>query len=387
LIERLFSEIDLDYLRTNAAAKWGQLDKGTISLAAAELDFLPPPEIIEGIKEALINGKTFYGNSSGDADVLQVIQQKLKSKNRLKVDLGHICMIPGVRFGIFLACWYALQPGDEAIMVPGPAHESFDSNVKLIGAKPIHSQIRKSDHQIDLEDLEHKITKRTKLLMLCNPHNPLGRVFSKTELEGLARIARKYNLAVLSNELYEDLIFEGKHLSIASLNQDMMKRTLTVFGFSKAFNLGGLRIGYLVNQGNGMNELKSKIYSVLGHTDRLAQTAAKAALIHAHPWLDDLNHHLLNMRNYCLERLELIPGLRCRKPEAGLFLLIDIQSYGLTSNEMTAYLEKKAKVKTISGSSFGPSGEGHVRITFATSKSLLEEALNRIRCALNKLNA
>jgi aspartate/methionine/tyrosine aminotransferase len=218
--------------------------------------------------------------------------------------------------------------------------------------------------------------------MLSNPHNPSGRVFTRTELEGIARIAEEHDLFILSDELYEDMIFEGSHVSMASLGQEVFERTLSVFGFSKAFGIPGYRIAYIVCRGKQMQALKKRIHDMIVHTDTLAQAAAKAALLHGGPWLSQFMLHLRKMRDYAVWRFSRISGVHCSVPEGTPFLFPNIRSLGMTSLEMTRYLQEKARVIVQSGSAFGPAGEGHVRINFATALPMLTEALDRIEEAL-----
>jgi aspartate/methionine/tyrosine aminotransferase len=285
-------------------------------------------------------------------------------------------------FGIFLACWYSLKPKEEAIIAPGPVYGPFFENVACAGGKAVFNVLNETDHRFDLDDLKKKITRRTRLLMVCNPHNPTGRVFTREELEGIAFLAKKYNLTVFADELYEDLVYEGEHISIASLSEDMAKRTLTVFGFSKAFSAGGLRVAYCVNQGEIMKVFRTRLPLMIGNTDRLVQAAAKEALTGAQGWLDGLRTHLRSMRDYSMQRMNALGQFELIKPEAGFYLFPRMISKRMNSVEMASFLRQKARVAVVPGVRFGKGGEGHIRINFGTSKKILTEALDRIEKAL-----
>jgi len=192
-------------------------------------------------------------------------------------------------------------------------------------------------------------------------------------------------LIIFSDEFYEDMIFEGKHVSIASLETDLFERTISVFGFSKAFGIPGFRIAYIVCRGKHMQELKRLLHGMIVHTDTLAQAAAKAALTSGAPWLARLMGHLKKMRDYAAGRLCAIPGVWCPVPQATLFLFPNIASFGMSGQEMTCYLEENARVIVQNGADFGPPGEGHIRINFATAFSVLKEAIDRIENSLKKL--
>jgi aspartate aminotransferase len=354
-----------------------------ISLSVADLDFPAPPEIKEGIIRAVHEDRTPYGSYAGDSDVLEVICDKLRRVNKIPATPDHVHMIPGTMFAIFLSCYFFLKPGDEAIICPGPIYPPFIHNVQNAQGVPVFSSFDfQNGLKLDLRDLERRITPRTRLLMVSNPHNPTGRVFSRKELEGIAEIALKQDLLVFSDELYEDMIFEGEHLSLASLSGDSFRRTLTVFGFSKAFGIPGYRIAYLVAGGTFMKDLRKRIHDIIVHADTLSQAAAKAALKSGSPWLKSLMAHLRRMRDYGLERLAGIPGIWCPVPEATPFLFPNVASFGMTSKELVEILKDRAKVIVMDGAEFGPPGEGFIRINIATAPSVLEEAMDRIEKTL-----
>jgi aspartate/methionine/tyrosine aminotransferase len=382
----MFEVIDEAFLRRRAALKWSPWPKDVISLSVADIDFRVPREIKEGILTALEEDRTPYGEYGGDSDVLEVVCEKLNRVNRIPAAPEDVHMIPGAMFGIFLACDYALNPGDEAIICPAPVYPPFMENVKNAQGTVVFNPLDFSEGlALDLDDLKRRITPQTRLLMLCNPHNPTGKVLSRDELEAIGRIAQENDLLVFADELYEDMIFEGKHISLASLNRDLFERTLTVFGFSKAFGIPGFRIAYMVNHGRHMRELKKRLHGIIVHTDTLAQAAAKAALIHGAPWLTAFMAHLKTMRDEALLRLGGIPGVQCPRPQATPFVFPDLSSFGMTSRQMVSYLEREARVIVQSGSEFGAPGEGHVRINVATAATVLEEAFDRIEEALEKL--
>jgi aspartate/methionine/tyrosine aminotransferase len=218
--------------------------------------------------------------------------------------------------------------------------------------------------------------------MVSNPHNPTGRVFTRKELEGIAEIAEKHDLLIFTDELYEDMLFEGEHVSLASLSDDAFRRTLTVFGFSKAFGIPGYRIAYIVTGGEFASALKKRIHDAIVHTDTLAQAAAKAALTTGSPWISKLMAHLKEMRDYGVERLSRIPGVSCPVPQATPFLFPDISGLGMTGKECSDVLREKAKVVVMDGAEFGPPGENYIRINFATSREVLKEAFDRMEAAL-----
>ncbi|MFO7739564.1 MAG: pyridoxal phosphate-dependent aminotransferase [Desulfatiglandaceae bacterium] len=381
-----FETVDKAFLRTRAALKWGPWGEDVISLSVADMDFPPPREIKDGVIRAVEEDRAPYGAYGGDPDVLGVVCEKLNRVNRIPATPDDVHMIPGTMFSIFLSCYYALRPGDEAVICPGPVYPPFMENVGNAQATAVFNPLDfDNELSLDLDDLKRRITPKTRLLMLSNPHNPCGRVFTRRELEGIGRIAKENNLLIFSDELYEDMIFEGKHISIAALSPDLFERTISVFGFSKAFGIPGFRIAYIVCHGKHMRGLKKRLHGMIVHADTLAQAAAKAALTQGSAWLGKFMTHLEKMRDYGVRRLAGIPGVRCHVPEATPFLFPNIAAFGMTSREMTTYLETEAKVIVQNGADYGPPGEGYVRINVATAHSVLEEAFERIEKALINL--
>ena len=381
-----FSSVNETFLRTRAALKWGPWDRDVISLSVADIDFPAPPEIKEAVIRDVQEDRTPYGAYGGDPDVLEVVCEKLNRVNGIPATPDDVHMIPGTMFAIFLTCYFFLKPGDEALICPAPVYPPFIHNVFNAGAVPVFNPLDfNSGMKLDIDDLNSRITPRTRLIMVSNPHNPAGRVFTPEELEGIARLAQEHDLLIFADELYEDMIFEGKHLSLASLGEDLYERTVTVFGFSKAFGIPGYRIAYITTRSKHMKNIKQRIHDMVVHADTLAQAAAKAALTNGKPWLSEFMSHLKKMRDYGVERLSKMPGISCHVPEATPFLFPNIASFGMTSREMCEHLRDKAKVIVMDGAEFGPPGEGFIRINFATSRQVLKEAFDRIESALNHL--
>jgi len=382
-----FEKIDRAFLRTRAAAKWGPWEEDVISLSVADLDFRAPREIKEAVIRSVQEDRTPYGALGGDPDVVEAVCEKLCRVNRIPATPDDVHMIPGTMFGIFLACCYGLRPGDEALICPAPVYPPFMANVENAQAVAVYNPLDlQGDLGLDLDDLRRRITARTRLIMVSNPHNPTGRVLTREELQGIADVAKEHDLLVFSDELYEDMIFEGEHLSLASMSDALFERTLTVFGFSKAFGIPGYRIAYIACRGQHMRELKRRLHGMIVHADTLAQAAAKAALTRGGPWIRGLMDHLRKMRDYSVERLNAVPGVRCPRPQATPFLFPNIASFGISSREMAEYLRDKARVVVMNGADFGPHGEGHIRINIATARPVLEEAMDRVEKALRALS-
>jgi aspartate/methionine/tyrosine aminotransferase len=381
-----FDAIDKEFLFQRSTQKWGRWDRDTISLSVADIDFPVAEEIKDGIRRCLDEERTPYGDAKGIREFRQILAEKLKQCNNIPATEEEVLVIPGTMFSIFLACYLCLDKDDEAILSPAPVYGPFWRNVKAAGGVPVgHTLDANSGFGYRPETLESLISEKTKLIMVCNPHNPTGKMLSKQELEAIARVARKHDLIVFSDELYEDMVFDGEHISIASLDEDMFERTITVFGFSKAFGIAGFRTAYITCGNVLMEKIVKRTKHIIIHTDPLSQAAGLAAMTRSKEWLKEFMEHLNSARESAIDYVNRIPGIHCFPPNATPFLFIDIRSFGKTSNEITDYLREKAKVIVNSGTDFGPDGEGYIRINFATSLDVIAEAFERIGKAFSEL--
>ncbi|HDR16320.1 MAG TPA: aminotransferase class I/II-fold pyridoxal phosphate-dependent enzyme [Desulfobacteraceae bacterium] len=378
-----FNNVDRQFLKTRATLKWGKWNDDIISLTVADMDFPAPDAIKNAVIEAVNEDRTPYSAYAGDPDVLEAVCEKLNRANKIPAKPEDVHMIPGTMFAIFLACYYALEPGCEAVICPSPVYPPFLENIENAGGTSVHCSVDlNSGNTLDLEDLQRRITPKTRIIMLSNPNNPCGLVLTRRELEGIARIAQDHDLLIFSDELYEDMIFEGEHISIASLESDLFERTITAFGFSKAYGIPGFRIAYITCRGKHMAAIKKLLHGMIVHADTLAQAAAKAALLHGGSWLSDFMAHLKKMREYTVQRLNSIEGIKCPLPRATPFVFPDVGRFGVSGDRLAQILVEEAGVAVYGGAAYGPAGKNRIRINFATAKPVLEEAMDRIQARL-----
>jgi aspartate/methionine/tyrosine aminotransferase len=380
-----FNEVNRQFLKTRAALKWGKWKDDILSLTVADMDFPAPDAIKKAVIEAVREDRTPYSAYGGDPDVVEVVCEKLNRVNKIPAEPEDVHMIPGTMFAIFIACHYALQPGSEAIICPSPVYPPFLENIANAKSIAVHCSVDlQNGDMLDLDDLKHKITPRTRMIMLSNPNNPCGMVLTRRELESIGRIAREHDLLIFSDELYEDMLFEGEHISIASLEPDLFERTITAFGFSKAYGIPGFRIAYITCRGKHMEAVKKLLHGIIVHADTLAQAAAKAAILHGGPWLSDFMAHLRNMRDYTVQRINSIDGIECPIPRATPFVFPDVSRLGVTGDRLAQILVEEAGVAVYGGAAYGPAGKDRIRINFATAKPVLDEAFNRIQARVAK---
>lgn len=381
-----FQRVDLGFLRQRAVLKWGRWPEGVISLSVADIDYPPPPEIKEAVAQWLSQDRTPYGHYQGDPELREMLAEKVTKENGIPATADDILLVPGTMFAIFLVCYLFLKPGDQALLSPAPVYGPFWKNVEATGAQAVaHELAMDQGFAFKRHALEGLLNRRAKLIMVCNPHNPTGRVLDREDLESIARAALQQDLTIFSDELYEDMVFEGKHVSIASLSPEVSQRTITVFGFSKALGIPGYRVAYMVVPGRLRNIVLEATRRIIVHVDSLAQAAALGSLRARHWWVPALLSHLRQMRDLAVERLSQTGGIVCPRPQATPFLFPDIRGLGMSSQEAANFLLHKAAVVVQPGTQFGQGGEGFIRLNIATSWEVLREALERIENAVSLL--
>ncbi len=381
----IFNSVTLEEMRHVKGIKWGLHGPDVIPMWLADPDFPVAIEIKRALIEAVQDEDLFYAS---DLPVREAMAEKVRERNGIEAEAEDIMITQGVLPAMWLAVEYACQPGDE-VVVTDPMYYPFFMAVERCGAKSLYWKLEeKEGYRFDVDALNELVTERTKLIFLCNPHNPCGRVLTKEELRGIGEIAVDHNLTIMSDELWEDIVFDGRrHISIASLSPEIEERTMTSFGFSKTYGVAGLQIGYLVATNKEMmKELRMIARCVLRGTSTLSRAAAPVMLSDRLKWWrEGIVKHLTMIRDLVEKRFKEMPGVTCPKLEGTYLMFPNLSSYGKTSDEMTDYLLKEGKIAVSSGSHFGSNGEGHVRMCIATSESIINEALDRMERALAKL--
>jgi aspartate/methionine/tyrosine aminotransferase len=383
--------VNLDILRARAYnLRWATVSEEVIPLTAADPDF----PVAEPIREALIkytrDGYFSYGPNEGLSSFRESLAKRYFEKRDVDYDPSYILAVDSAASGIYLICKTFLGKGDEAIIFD-PVDFLFKYSIESVQGIAIPFATPQSQHQIDFSGIEKLITPRTKMICLCNPLNPTGKVFTKKELRQLAFIAEKYNLIILSDEIWSEIVFKPHtYTSIASIDEAIKNRTIIVTGFSKSYGLASLRVGAIMAPNV---ELYKQIFRASLHGSTISgcnvpgQIAATAAMDSCDQWLAAFLAHLQDMRDYTVEKFNLLPGMRCIAPEGCYVTWVDIQNTGLSSSAMQALLLEKAKVSIVPGLNqwFGAGAEGFIRISFATSSEILINALNRIHSTLSNL--
>jgi len=360
-----------------------------ISLSAGEPDFVTPEHIRTYAKRALDGGYTFYPDSAGLMELREAIAEKLRRENQVEADPKKgIVVTVGGKEAIYAAMMATIDPGDEVIVLD-PCWVSYVPCILLAGGKPVYLPVDVSSGSgISVELLEEVITRKTKILVINTPNNPTGSVIHRDELEAIADLAKRKEFLVLSDELYEKIIFDStEHVSIGSL-PGMEDLTVTVNGFSKAYAMTGWRLGYLA----APPPIAERVVTIHGHIVTGACAFAQRAVALA--MRDDLTEKTVEemvaeyskRRDLVVEELGKITGIKCTKPEGTFYAFPNVSHYGLHSADFALKLLDEAKVAIVPGDSFGSRGEGYVRLSFATSRDNLVTAFNRMRHVMSEIH-
>jgi aminotransferase len=370
--------------------RWATVAPDTIPLTAADPDFMSAPEIAAAINRYTAERTFAYGPAEGLQSFKEAIVEMMEIHRNVKTLPTQILPIDSAAQGMFIVAKYCLQPGDEAIIFD-PVDFLFKKSVEAAGATPVLFPIEATTGNYSIEQLTDLVTPKTKMLCLCNPLNPIGKVFSKQELEQLGQFAVEHDLWIMNDEIWSDIVFpEASFTSIAALDPQIAQRTITVFGFSKSYGLAGLRVGYIYSPTPLIHEgivetsmVKTTAYGV----STLSQVAAEAALKECRYWLNDFLAHLTLQRNMAVSMLNSMKGVSCHNPQGCYLVFPNITQTGKSSTAIADYLMKQAKVAVVPGAEqwFGPGAEGHIRICISTSESILKEGLERMQTAFAQL--
>ncbi|MDR6489534.1 aminotransferase/cystathionine beta-lyase [Chryseobacterium vietnamense] len=377
------NDINFEALKRKAYnGRWATLEDGIIPLTAADPDFRTAPEIEQGIIEYLKDGYLSYGPFSGLPEFKKSVADHFNQEKHGSFSPENILAVNSAAQGMSLIASYVLNPGDEAIILD-PVDFLFKKSVETAGGKVMLCPIDTATGEIDFEKLVSLISSKTKLISICNPHNPLGKVYSKDVLVQVAEIAAAHDLWVMSDEIWSDIIYDNKSFyTYSSVSEKARKKSFTVYGFSKSFGIAGLRIGaVLCHDQDTLEDFieKSNFNSTIEGVSTLSQIAGSVALERAKPWYKEFLTHLQSNRDLAFRLLSRSEIVTPNLPEATFVLFPKIKN-GMTSDEFAQHVLTHGKVAIVPGSErwFGKGAEGHIRICFSTSQEILEEGINRI---------
>lgn len=353
-----------------------------ISFGAGEPDFEVPDHIKNAAKEYINQkGSGKYGDVSGQNELKQAIADKFENENKINYGPDQIIVNNGAKHTLYNIMQVLIGKGDEVI-IPSPYWVSYVAQVQLAEGTPVFAETGKN-FKLTADDIEKKLTKKTKAIILNSPNNPTGAVIEREELEKIAELAVKNNIMVISDDIYEKIVYDGiKVTSIASLNDEIKNLTITVNGLSKSYSMPGWRIGYCA----GPLEIIKKISALQGQsTSNVAmpmQHGALAALTGSQEFMKDWISKYENKRKVMVDGINLMKFVSCIKPEGAFYVFAYIGETGMKSMEFSKFLLDNARVAVIPGIEFG--NDNYVRLSYATSMENIEEGLRRIKKALEK---
>ena len=339
-----------------------------------------PLPIKQAAADALMAGNVHYSHFQGLPKLRAALAEKLRAKNGLDIDASGVVVTNGLTHASFAAIMALVDPGDEVILLE-PYYPQHLGKIELAGGKPVFAQLDAANRfAIDPKRIEAKITAATKMICLVNPCNPTGRVYSRAELEALAAIAIRHDLVVISDEVYEEILFDGaRHISIASL-PGMAERTVSMFAFTKSFAMDGWRIGYLAAPAAMIEGILKITTSDVTHVNTFIQEGAYAAVTGPAEILAGLVREDREKRDIVVSRLNQMPGVICDWPEGTIYAFPDISQIGLPAQQLAELILEKADVVVEAGSFYGPAGEGHLRVCFGSqSTERVTEAMDRLQ--------
>lgn len=345
---------------------------------AGEPDFDTPDHIKAAAIAALEGGFTKYTPSGGLPELRQAIAEKLEADNQLKYRPSQIIVSSGAKHSCYNAILATCQAGDE-VLIPSPYWVSYPDMVRLAGAEPvIVPTTERNGWKMRASDFENAMTPRTKMLILNSPGNPTGSVYTREELEGIVEVAAEEDIYILSDEIYEKLVYDDvQHVSIASLSQEAYDLTITVNGFSKAYAMTGWRLGYMAAP-EAVAKAADNIQShSTSHPCSFAQRGAVAALKGDQQPLADMRDEFAMRRTYMYDRVTKIPNITAVKPEGAFYILVNISQLGLSSQNFADRLLSKANVAVVPGIAFGD--DRTVRLSYATSIDVIKKGLDRFQ--------
>lgn len=360
-----------------------------VDFGAGEPDFDTPGHIKQAAIRAIEQGFTKYTPATGMAELKEAICEKLRKENGLEYSPADVVVSCGAKHSILNVVLALVDEGEEVI-IPAPYWVSYPQQVKMAGGKPVIINTDMAHHfKLTPDQLRSALTPRTKLLILNSPSNPTGTVYTREELNGLAEVVLKAGIYVISDEVYEKIIYDGlSHFSIACLGDELKRRTIVVNGVSKSYSMTGWRIGYAAGPPEVMAAI-SKIQS--HHTSNptsISQVASLEALRGPQECVEEMVREFDRRRRYIVQQLNQIPGVICPQPQGAFYVFPDVSSYYgskeiMGSISFSEYLLEEVKVAVVPGIAFG--ADAHIRISYATSMEQIQEGVARMKEGLGRL--
>jgi aspartate/methionine/tyrosine aminotransferase len=362
--------------------------KEPISLMRGQPDSATPEHIVEAAERAMRAGRTGYPNNQGEPALRRAVAEKLRRANGLTYDPDReILITDGATAGIFCALGAVVQPGDE-VLLPDPIYDAYASPIAIWGGRPvaIPGAIRAGRFTIEREALDKALTPRSRALLINTPWNPTGTVFSTAELQAVMDFAARHELTVISDEIYESLVYDGRrHVSPAALSEDARSRTVLVNSLSKTYAMTGWRVGYVAGPAPLIDAMLLVLQQFSRGPATFVQDAAVCALQSEQECVRRMTDEYQARRDMVVIGLRGILGVETLVPEGGLFVMVDVRGLGISCEEVRRILLHEAGVVVIHGAAYGRGGEGTLRVSFAGGGDTLASGVSRLRDGLLRL--
>jgi len=357
-----------------------------IHLEIGEPDFDTPVNVREAAKRALDSGATHYAPFPGIPDLRAAIADDFSARRGMAVAPDSVFVTVGGKGVMYYAIMALVEPGDEVI-VPDPGYPIYASVTKFVGGTVVPISIRQeTDFRLDSDELISLVNPRTKMIVLNSPANPTGGVLTREDLERIAAIAVERDLAVLSDEIYSRILYEGEHVSIATL-PGMAERTIVLDGFSKTYAMTGWRLGYAIVPESLAFAFGRLIINSVSSATTFAQVGAVEALRGPQDAVDAMVAEFKARRDLVVDGLNSLPGITCLRPKGAFYVFPDVTGTGRTGDEIAHLLLHEAGVSVLSGTAFGDVGKHHIRLSYANSRSQISRAIEKMRGALEPVTA
>lgn len=377
---------DREYDRRGTdCVKWDSYPNDLLPMWVADMDFEAPAPIYEAFEKRAAHH--VYAYSILSDKYYQAIADWMKRRHDYEIEKDWIVFTPGVVVALTLAVQTVTKLGDE-VMILSPVYGPFRGSITACGRKLLESPMKNNDgyYTIDFEDMERRITPNTKAFMLCSPHNPVGRVWNREELEQIAQFCLKHDLYLIADEIHNDLVFKD-HIMMNKISAELAERTILCTAPSKTFNLAGLQASSIIIKNKELREKFLELREGLHvhNANAFVDPVVTAAYTQCDEWLDELIAYIKGNMEYFVEQINSISPLKVHMPEGTYLAWVDCRGLNMSDKELVEFFEKKCGLVFNEGTSFGDTGSGFVRVNVACPRSYVEEAVRRIRDAVASL--
>ena len=359
----------------NRAKELDRTTSGMVHMEIGEPDFDTPENIRKKGKEMIDEGHTHYSPSSGIPELKEAIADYIEESRGFRPDDKGILVTPGAKGVMFSSIMAIVEQGDE-VMVSDPAYPPYQTILRYVGARIVPFSLTGENFSPDLDEINEKITAKTKMIIVNSPNNPCGSVLEKDEARGIAQICEDHSLYLLSDEIYNEIIYEGEHFTPCS--DGCVERSVLLDGFSKAYAMTGWRLGFGVGPKEVIKRMGLVMSNAVTCIPAFTQWAGVEALRGPQDAVKRMVAQFRERRDLIVKKINGIEGVHCPTPKGAFYVFPDFSSYGIKSYDLASRLLEEKKVAMLAGSSFGEKGEGHLRLSYATCMEDIEKGVKRI---------